>query len=479
MMRPSLLFASRNCLRRSLLGNASFLHARRAQGSRVQLQPLGYSLRVSSTNYFYTTMASDLSSPLKFPNTGFDSIDASEQLEEETLPNYNPANYYPAHLGQVLVDRYQIVGKLGYGVTSTVWLGRDLLEARYVTLKISTASSKRNDEINIYKQLDSVASKIDHVGQKLYRKLYDSFEVTASRGTTHTCLVQEPLGLSLEQILDLRRSRLLTTDLLKPLLRQLLIGLDFLHVAGVVHTDLQSKNLLLQIDNTRVFKIFEETELKEPAPRKILEDHTIYMTRRIPGTETLPIITDFGEARLISKTRKEESIMPDAYRAPEAILWMEWDDKVDIWSVAVLLWDLVSNRHLFHGRNSEGSVDESLRFAEMIAIMGPPPKAFLKRSDACQVFWDENVIPSRHIASSLVDWLLTHRGFYTGRWRNFAPIPDITLESLAADIEGDDKKGFLNFLRKILRWLPEERPTAGELVYDEWVLKGLGEGKGT
>lgn len=72
-------------------------------------------------------MASDLSSPLKFPNTGFDSIDASEQLEEETLPNYNPANYYPAHLGQVLVDRYQIVGKLGYGVTSTVWLGRDLL----------------------------------------------------------------------------------------------------------------------------------------------------------------------------------------------------------------------------------------------------------------------------------------------------------------------------------------------------------------
>lgn len=29
--------------------------------------------------------------------------------------------------------------------------------------------------------------------------------------------------------------------------------------------------------------------------------------------------------------------MPDAYRAPEAILWMEWDDKVDIWSVAVLV----------------------------------------------------------------------------------------------------------------------------------------------
>ncbi|WEW61697.1 hypothetical protein PRK78_007189 [Emydomyces testavorans] len=399
-------------------------------------------------------MSSDMSSPLKFPDSGFDIVDASENIEEETIPNYNPENYYPAHIGQVLADRYQIVGKLGYGVTSTVWLGRDLLESRYVSLKISTASSKQNNETDIHKQLASIASEIDHSGQTLYRKLYGSFEITAPHGTTHTCLVQQPLGLSMSQILDLRRSALLTTDLLKPLLRNLLIGLDFLHVAGIVHTDLQSKNLLLQINDDGVFRTFEETELKEPAPRKILNDRTIYMTRRIPGTETLPIITDFGEARLITKTQPKDVIMPHAYRAPEAILQMKWNDKVDIWNVAVLLWDLVSARHLFPVRITERGLDEALRLAEMIAIMGPPPKEFVERSDACQIFWDEN-----------------------GKWRNLAPIPDMTLESLAVDIQGDDKKGFLNFLRKILHWLPEERPTAGELVYDEWVLKGLGEKK--
>ncbi|OAX80331.1 hypothetical protein ACJ72_05338 [Emergomyces africanus] len=132
---------------------------------------------------------------------------------------------------------------------------------------------------------------------------------------------------------------------------------------------------------------------------------------------------------------------------------MEWDDKVDIWNAAVLLLDLVSSRHLFRGLNTESAIDESLRLAEMIAIMGPLPKEFLNRSDACKVFW--------------------------GRWRNFALIRDITLESLAVDIEGDDKEGFLNFLRKILHWLPAERPPAEELVYNEWFLKGLGEGKGT
>lgn len=54
-----------------------------------------------------------------------------------------------------------------------------------------------------------------------------------------------------------------------------------------------------------------------------------------------------------------------------------------------------------------------------------------------------------------------------GKWKNLTPIPDITLESLAIDVQGEDKEGFLSFLRKILRWVPEERPTAGELVYDE------------
>ena len=54
------------------------------------------------------------------------------------------------------------------------------------------------------------------------------------------------------------------------------------------------------------------------------------------------------------------------------------------------------------------------------------------------------------------------------------PLPDITLESLATDIKGKDKDGFLRFLRRILRWLPEERPTTEELVFDPWLLEGLG-----
>lgn len=127
MVRASILLSSRVCLRRIPLGSASFLHARRAQFVHILDQPSQFLLQTPRANHFYSTMVSDLSSSLKFPDTGFDIVDASEPIEEETLPNYSSANYYPAHIGQVLLDRYQIVGKLGYGVTSTVWLGRDLL----------------------------------------------------------------------------------------------------------------------------------------------------------------------------------------------------------------------------------------------------------------------------------------------------------------------------------------------------------------
>jgi len=47
-------------------------------------------------------------------------------MEEELFPDYMPSRYYPVRIGEVLRDRYQIVGKLGFGASSTVWLARDL-----------------------------------------------------------------------------------------------------------------------------------------------------------------------------------------------------------------------------------------------------------------------------------------------------------------------------------------------------------------
>ena len=64
--------------------------------------------------------------PLRFPTTGFKVIDNSDILEEERFDDFKSGKYYAVNIGDVFNYKYQVVGKLGFGVTSTVWLARDL-----------------------------------------------------------------------------------------------------------------------------------------------------------------------------------------------------------------------------------------------------------------------------------------------------------------------------------------------------------------
>jgi len=65
--------------------------------------------------------------PRLFPTTGFDVINNSHRVEEETWEWYTPDEFYPVRIGQVFKSKYQVVGKLGYGAYATVWLCRDLV----------------------------------------------------------------------------------------------------------------------------------------------------------------------------------------------------------------------------------------------------------------------------------------------------------------------------------------------------------------
>lgn len=52
-------------------------------------------------------------------------FDTTSLMEEERLPFYKAEQFYPVHIGEVLHSRYKVVGKLGYGSYSIVWLCRD------------------------------------------------------------------------------------------------------------------------------------------------------------------------------------------------------------------------------------------------------------------------------------------------------------------------------------------------------------------
>lgn len=129
---------------------------------------------------------------------------------------------------------------------------------KFVTLKVcerDSLSAKR--EVAAYEHLNSM--KTTHQGALLVRELCDHFQIPDLNGT-HICLTQEPLGMSLETLRQLMPEKQLSADVLKAVLKHLLLALDFLHTeAKMVHTGDDACNS----DNDLELKLIREQIFKQ------------------------------------------------------------------------------------------------------------------------------------------------------------------------------------------------------------------------
>ncbi|XRM45840.1 hypothetical protein ABZX51_008914 [Aspergillus tubingensis] len=271
--------------------------------------------------------------PRQFPTSGYVTLDPLDKIEEETLPFYKPENYYPVFIGEVFGSRYQVVSKLGYGTSSTVWLCRDLREGNHYTLKMCAKGESSDREIAISKHLKQSVSE----GRKrMLRMVLDSFDVVGPEGRSFVCLVYQPLGMSFTEFQELLPDQRFSKDLIQRSTQLILIALSSMHESGVVHTDISPNNILQGVKDSSILSKIEEDEIKRPIARKILSDRSIYYSRPMPLCSGLPVVSDLGEARF-GKEKYYGDIMPGIYRAPEVILGMEWDYKVDIWSIGNMI----------------------------------------------------------------------------------------------------------------------------------------------
>jgi hypothetical protein len=53
------------------------------------------------------------------------------------------------------------------------------------------------------------------------------------------------------------------------------------------------------------------------------------------------------------------------------------------------IWDLFEGASLFHAAK-DGCLNDEQHLAEMVSLLGPPPKAFLARSTKCGQYWDSD-----------------------------------------------------------------------------------------
>lgn len=105
--------------------------------------------------------------------------------------------------------------------------------------------------------------------------------------------------------------------------------------------DLKLDNIIFSIGDMSILDKYAHDIKDAPEMDKNYGDRTIYRTRDLIAMRKLgpPILTDLGEARLRTDPRVG-IIMPYQYRAPEVLLEIPWDEKVDIWSIGMIVKSL-------------------------------------------------------------------------------------------------------------------------------------------
>ncbi|KAL8832016.1 MAG: hypothetical protein Q9170_005049 [Blastenia crenularia] len=291
-----------------------------------------------------------------FDNPSYQTLPPEQKIEEEV---HSILRYYPVRIGEVIQDRYQVVGKLGHGFGSTVWLANEFKpwKQRTVALKIFTNDRHNQEEVNVYKHLMSVQSK--HPGHKYVRVALDTLTLQGPYGKHH-CIVHEPMLESTLQLLDRNPSHRFTEDLLKA-------------------CNISPLNILLGVEDKSIFQKFIQAEQENPSARRQLDGYIIYTSRAFDspsgGSIGEPLLSDLGAA-VYGDVEHYENAQPNVYRAPEVML---------------KIWDLFEDKHLFNGKDpKERKYMTRAHLAEIIAILGPPPPELLKKGKRSPEFFGED-----------------------------------------------------------------------------------------
>ncbi|KAH7329962.1 SR protein kinase, partial [Rhexocercosporidium sp. MPI-PUGE-AT-0058] len=149
-----------------------------------------------------------------------------------------------------------VVRKLGQGQYSTVWLATDSLLRKYVALKILRADryGTANDvfKLEMLKKISEPANRqLPEAGQ--VTRLLNVFKHSGPNGE-HVCFVFDVLGHHIGYEARLYGQRRIPAKVMREVIRQILLGLDFLHrQCGIIQIDLKPSNILIGLEiHTRV-----------------------------------------------------------------------------------------------------------------------------------------------------------------------------------------------------------------------------------
>ena len=300
--------------------------------------------------------------------------------------------------GRIIAGKYRLDHELARGGMGVLWVAFDQTLQREVAVKfIIDTGSARFEEASVRFEREARAAaqiRSPHVVQT-----YDYGIDGGHAYMVMELLEGEDLGVRLA------RERRLSATTVANVLDQIAKGLDAVHAAGIVHRDLKPGNVFLS---------------------------------RVGGEEIVKLI-DFGvacsdERDGRSATQQDTMLGTVIYMAPEQALGEATvDHRADLWSLAVIVYRLLTGKHPFQGATQVELVlaicqEPITPPSEYVTSLSPAIDSFFQRAFARAP--DARFQWAQEMASSFAAALTTKR---TGTLIWGTPVPRAAAPSAAPE----------------------------------------------
>jgi eukaryotic-like serine/threonine-protein kinase len=215
----------------------------------------------------------------------------------------------------VRLGPYEVLSLIGSGGMGEVWLATELRLGRKVALKLLPTDLTRNSgRILRFEQEARAASALNHPN------VCTIYALDQTNDGQHYIAMEYVEGETLRQ--RLTTSRLSLREALDIAI-QVAAALSVAHAAGIVHRDIKPENVMLRPDG--VVKVLDFGLAKLAAVGQ-------------PGADTtqLGVHTDAGTV-----------VGTAAYMSPEQARGQQVDGRTDIWSLGVMLYEMLAGRSPF------------------------------------------------------------------------------------------------------------------------------------
>lgn len=230
-------------------------------------------------------------------------------------------NAFTFSRGDCVAERYLIEKPLGHGGRGQVYTVYDRLLGQAVALK--ALECKRCDYQDAILGLLAEVRLGRRVAHPNVCRIYDLGVHLQQREHTHFATMQLVSGRSLKHLL--REQRPSVADAIA-LARQVLLGLQAMHGADVLHTDVKSANILVAF--------------AKEMPRAVLINLGRSQCMRDPSLRSSSLVPENG-----------------AYTAPEQLAGKWLSPSADLFSVGVVLYEMLTGRRPFERAHNPGSAD--------------------------------------------------------------------------------------------------------------------------